>query len=161
MQYQLAKNSIKTQTKQQLIERNLKNSTITTYNIIKLSLIFKMKKISNHQLFKKKNLLQKGKKKSKFEKSNSKKIYKLNSILHYIHTTQFLIFHFKEKKKKEKFINFCLRFKYPHRTHSKSKIEKSVGFNRFDRSDHFLRSGVFQRIHGIVGTRDIHVARQS
>lgn len=125
-----------------------------------------MKKISNHQLFKKKkktNLLQKGKKKeSKFEKSNSKKIYKLNSILHYIHTTQFLIFHnFKEKKKKEKFINFCLRFKYPHRTHSKSKIEKSVGFNRFDRSDHFLRSGVFQRIHGIVGTRDIHVARQS
>lgn len=33
MQYQLAKNSIKTQTKQQLIERNLKNSTITTHII--------------------------------------------------------------------------------------------------------------------------------
>lgn len=107
MQYQLAKNSIKTQTKQQLIERNLKNSTITTYNIIKLSLIFKMKKISNHQLFKKKNLLQKEKKKSKFEKSNSKKIYKLNSILHYIHTTQFLFHNFPQysiilKKKKRK-----------------------------------------------------------
>lgn len=62
MQYQLAKNSIKTQTKQQLIERNLKNSTITTYNIIKLSLIFKMKKISNHQLFKKKIYYKKEKK---------------------------------------------------------------------------------------------------
>lgn len=90
-----------------------------------------MKKISNHQLFQKKKdkSITKRKKKSKFEKSNSKKIYKLNSILHYIHTTQFLIFHnFKEKKKKEKFINFCLRFKYPHRTHSKSKNRKISGF---------------------------------
>lgn len=127
-----------------------------------------MKKISNHQLLKKKkdkSITKRKKKRIKIRKIKFKKklytIYKLNSILHYIHTTQFLIFHFKEKKKKEKFINFCLRFKYPHRTHSKSKIEKSVGFNRFDRSDHFLRSGVFQRIHGIVGTRDIHVARQS
>lgn len=73
MQYQLAKNSIKTQTKQQLIERNLKNSTITTYNIIKLSLIFKMKKISNHQLFKKKKSITKRKKKIKIRKIKFKK----------------------------------------------------------------------------------------
>lgn len=77
MQYQLAKNSIKTQTKQQLIERNLKNSTITTYNIIKLSLIFKMKKISNHQLFKKKkkdkSITKRKKKRIKIRKIKFKK----------------------------------------------------------------------------------------
>lgn len=76
MQYQLAKNSIKTQTKQQLIERNLKNSTITTYNIIKLSLIFKMKKISNHQLLKKKkdkSITKRKKKRIKIRKIKFKK----------------------------------------------------------------------------------------
>lgn len=63
----------------------MENATIT-HNIIKLNLIFKMKEIYQKKKDKT-NLLQKGKKSSKFKKSNSKKIYKLNSVSNYIRTT--------------------------------------------------------------------------
>lgn len=66
----------------------MENATIT-HNIIKLNLIFKMKKI--YQTIPKKKIKQiyykKEKKSSKFKKSNSKKIYKLNSVSNYIRTT--------------------------------------------------------------------------
>lgn len=60
----------------------MENATIT-HNIIKLNLIFKMKEIYQKKKDKT-NLLQKGK---KIKKSNSKKIYKLNSVSNYIRTT--------------------------------------------------------------------------
>lgn len=66
----------------------MENATIT-HNIIKLNLIFKMKEI--YQTIPKKKIKQiyykKEKKSSKFKKSNSKKIYKLNSVSNYIRTT--------------------------------------------------------------------------